>query len=69
MAWSYNRLWHLLIDRGLKKSDLIEIAQLNSSAISKMGKGQTVTMDTLGKLCQTFDCNIEDIVQYIPEEK
>lgn len=68
MAWSYNNLWHMLIDKGIKKSELIKLAHLNSTAISKMGKGFPVTMDTLGKLCQALNCNIEDIVQYVRDK-
>ena len=69
MAWSYNRLWILLINRGIKRSQLISLAGLNSSALAKMGKNQPVTMDTLGKLCQYFNCNIEDIVEFVPEDE
>lgn len=46
---------------------LVELAGLNAAAIARMGKGQTVTMDILGKLCEYFHCNVEDIVEYIPE--
>lgn len=66
MPWSYNRLWIMLIQKNLKKTDLLKIAGINSSALTKMGKNLSVTMGTLEKLCQAFQCNIEDIVEYIP---
>ena len=67
MAWSYNRLWVMLIYKGVKRTHLIELAGLNAAALAKMGKNETVSMDILGKLCEYFHCNIEDIVEYIPE--
>ena len=58
----------MLINKGLKRSQLIQLAGLNSSTIAKMGKNQPVTMDALEKLCQYFGCAIEDIVEFVPEE-
>ena len=57
----------MLIYKNLKRSQLIELAGLNASAIAKMGKSQSVSLEVLGKLCEYFHCNIEDIVEYIPE--
>ena len=67
LAWSYNRLWVMLIYKGVKRSQLIELAGLNAASIAKMGKNQPVSLDVLGKLCAYFHCKIEDIVEYIPE--
>ena len=67
MAWSYVRLWKLLLDRDMKKTDLQKAASLSSSALAKMGKKQTITMDALGRICQTLNCEVEDVVQYIRE--
>ena len=67
MPWSYNKLWIMLVNKDMNKTDLLKAAHLNSAAIAKMGKKQTVTMDTLGKICQALGCKIEDIVEYIPE--
>ena len=68
MGWSYNRLWIMLINKGMKKTDLLSQAGLNSSALAKMGKNQSVAMDNLEKLCRFFHCRIEDILEYIPDE-
>ena len=65
MSWSYNRLWKLLIDLNMKKTDLQKAANLSWSALAKMGKRETITMDALGRICQALNCEIEDIVQYI----
>lgn len=68
MAWSYNRLWIMLIEKKLKRTDLLTLAGINSYTLARMGKDQPVTLDNLGKICKAFDCNLEDIVQYIPDE-
>ena len=68
MAWSYVRLWKLLLDRDMKKTELQKAANLSSSALAKMGKKQTITMDALGRICQALDCEVEDVVQYIRED-
>ncbi len=69
MAWSYNRLWIMLIEKKLKRTDLLTLAGINSYTLARMGKDQPVTLDNLGKICKAFDCNLEDIVQYIPDEE
>lgn len=68
MAASYKKLWKMLIDRDLKKKDLALLADVSSYTITKMSKGENVTTDTLGKICKVLDCNIEDIMEFIPEE-
>ena len=62
-AFSYDKLWHRLIDLKLKKKDLQERAQLGSNVIAKMGKGGDVSTQVLRKICEALDCKIEDIVE------
>ena len=69
MAASYKKLWKMLIDKDMKKKDLAELADVSSYTITKMSKGENVTTDTLGKICKVLECNIEDIMEFIPEEK
>lgn len=68
MAISYNGLWKLLIDKNLKKVDLIEKLSI-SSTIAKMGKGDTVSMAVLKKICDYLDCDFGDIMNYIKDDK
>lgn len=68
MAWSYNRLWKLLIDKSMKKKDLMEAAHLTPNTLSQLTKNKPVAMDTLEKICTLFNCRIEDIVEFIPNE-
>lgn len=65
---SYNKLWKLLIDKGLNKKELIMLSGVSSSSIAKMTKGQNVTTDVLCKICKVLDCNFGDIMDYIKTE-
>lgn len=65
MKMSYNRLWKLLIDKGMKKSDLRKVANVSSSSLAKLGKGENVTTDVILKICDALDCRVEDIMEAI----
>lgn len=67
MKFSYNKLWKLLIDKNMIKKDLLEQANLTANTISAMGKGKSVTLETLGRICKVLNCNIGDIVDVIFE--
>ena len=67
MSWSYKPLWHQLVNRGMKKTELLKIAGINATALAKMGKNQVVTMNTLDKVCNALNCRVEDIVEHIPD--
>lgn len=69
MAVSYKKLWHLLLDRDLKKKDLKEKANLTSYVMNKLSRDETVTTNTLGKICEALNCKVEDIIDFIPEEQ
>ena len=61
MAVSYKKLWHLLLDRNMNKSDLERMAAISHYSITKMGKNQDVTTETLSKICNILDCKFDDI--------
>lgn len=63
MEISYNKLWKLLIDKGMNKTQLKDAAGLSSSTISKMGENEQVSMDSMLKICKTLNCDIGDIVE------
>lgn len=64
MGISYNGLWKLLIDKNMKKMDLVEEVGISSSTLAKLSKGEAVSMAVLEKLCQNLDCDFGDIVHY-----
>ena len=63
MAVCYNNLWKLLIDKGIKKTELKTIAGVSTNVIAKLGKNETVSMETLAKICTALDCGLDDIVE------
>ena len=67
MSVSYKKLWKILIDRDMKKADLAQMAGISSYTVTKMGKGENVTVEVLGKICRVLECNVEDIMEFIPE--
>lgn len=69
MVVSYKKLWKLLIDKEMKKKDLQALSGISWSSITKMSKGENVSMDVLMKICLTLNCDIGDIVEMIPTEK
>ena len=66
MAVSYKKLWKILIDKDLKKKDLAKLADVSTYTITKMSKGENVTVETLGKICAALNCSIDDIMEFIP---
>lgn len=69
MAVSYKRLWKLLIDKDMKKKDLCEQAGISSASITKMGRNGHVTTEILLKICTALNCQIEDIMEFVQEDK
>lgn len=65
MDVSYNKLWKLLIDKGLKKSEFAKQAGISSPTLAKMGKNQLVSMDVIVKICKFLDCSIEEVLEVV----
>lgn len=65
----YYKLFDVLNRKGLKKTDLIEIAGITSPTVAKLSKGATITSDTINKICIGLNCQPGDIMEYVPEEK
>ena len=63
MAVSYNRLWKLLIDKGMTKTEMRKAAGISTNVLAKMGKNETVSMDTLAKIVTALQCRLDDIVE------
>lgn len=68
MAVSYKKLWKLLIDYDMKKKDLSKKANISGYTIAKMSKGESVTTDTLVKICKALECNIDDIMEIVEDQ-
>lgn len=64
MSVSYNGLWKLLIDKNMKKIDLMEQVDISSSTVAKMTKGEAVSLKILEKICDELDCDFGDLIHY-----
>lgn len=68
MALSYNKLWKLLIDKGMTKTQMRLKADISTTTLAKLGKNETVSMEVLLRICKVLDCNVGDIMDVINEE-
>jgi putative transcriptional regulator len=69
MNISYKKLWIQLIERELKRTDLITLAGISGSTLAKLGKNESVKLEILMKICEALELNIGDITDFIPENK
>ncbi len=65
MKVSYKKLWKLLIDKEISQAELRKISGISSGSMTKLKKGESVSMDVLWKICSVLDCNIGDVVEFI----
>ena len=68
MAISYKKLWKLLIDREMKKKDLVALSGKSQSSVTKMGKNENVNTDVLVRICRALNCDIGDIAEIVLQE-
>lgn len=69
MAVTYKKLWHILLDRDMKKKDLQENAELTKYVMRKLSNDEAVTTDTLAKICRALNCTVDDIMEVLPENE
>ena len=68
MATSYKKLWHILVDRNMRKKDLQDLAHLTQYQMNKLARGDDITTDIVGKICTALDVKADDIMEFIPDE-
>ncbi len=68
MAVSYKKLWHLLLDRDMKKRDLERQAGISEYIVKKLTRNDNVTVEVLDKICKALDCSLDDIMELLPDE-
>lgn len=69
MAFSYNNLWKVLEEKKMNKEDLKQATGMSSATIAKLGKNENINMKSLEKICRVLECKIEDIIEFVPENK
>ena len=65
MTVSYDKLWKLLIDKKMNRTELKDAAGISFNVLAKMGRNEFVSMESLTKVCAVLDCNIGDIVDIV----
>ena len=65
MSVIYNKLWHILIDRNMKKKDLQAAAGLTNHTMLKLRNNENITTETIGKICKALDCQADDIMDFV----
>ena len=69
MAIRYNKLWKKLIDENMMKVDLRDQAGITTNALAKLGKNEHVSTQVLEKVCNVLHCEIQDIMEFVPDDK
>ena len=69
MYIDYSKLWKLLIDKNISKTELIELTGISSRVLAKLSKNQIVTTDTIARICTVLKCDVGDIMECLSEEK
>ena len=68
MKVSYNKLWKMLIDKKMNKSDLREMTKMGPNTMAKLGRDETISMDVLLRICKALNCDVGDIMEVFSEE-
>lgn len=69
MPFSYKKLWKLSIEKNLNKTQLRDKAKITNASLSRLSKGQNVSMEVLERICKTLECDISDIVEYVEKKE
>lgn len=67
LSFSYKKLWKLIIDRDMNKTQLRNLAGISSATLAKLSKNEKVSLDAIEKICKSLNCDIKDIVEYVSE--
>ena len=69
MSVCYNKLWKLLIDKNMNKTDLRLAAGITTTALAKLGKNENVNTEILAKICKVLECGVDDVMEFIPDDE
>lgn len=69
MSVTYNKLWKLMIDRDINKTQLRTQAGISTNAMAKLGKNESVQVEVLNKICKTLNCGMDNIIEFVATEE
>ena len=67
MAVRYNKLWKLLIDKGMSKTELRKQTDMSTTTLAKLGKSEPVSMDVVLRICKVLDCDVSDVMEVVKD--
>lgn len=68
MRFSYNKLFKMLIDKGIKKKELCKMSDISATSIAKLGHGSNVNTEVLWKICNALNCDVGDIMEFVRDD-
>ena len=69
MAVSYNKLWKMLIDKGMKRTELRDAVDMSTNTLSKLGKNDYISLEILDRICTYLKCDIGDVMEFVPPKE
>ena len=69
MSVCYNKLWKLLIDKNMNKTELRTATGITTTALAKLGRNENVNTESLAKICKVLGCGVDDVMEFVPEDK
>ena len=69
MAVCYKKLWKLLIDKNMNKTELRMASGITTTALAKLGRDENVNTEVLAKICKVLECGVDDVMEFIPDDK
>ena len=69
MAVSYRKLFHLMIDKGMTNSELMEKGGFSANIITRLKRDNYIALESIERICRALDCGVDDILEFIPDEK
>lgn len=68
MAVSYNKLWKLLVDKKMKRTELMELSGISTNVLAKLGRDESVSMDSIAKICKVLNCDIGEVMEITSDD-
>jgi putative transcriptional regulator len=66
MAVSYNKLWKMLIDKGMKRTELRDAVDMSTNTLARLGKNDYISLEILDRICTYLQCDIGDVMEFVP---
>ncbi|MBB5182680.1 helix-turn-helix domain-containing protein [Catenisphaera adipataccumulans] len=69
MAVSYKKLWKMLIDKEMKRTELRDAVDMSTNTLAKLGKNEYISLEMLDRICTYLNCDIGDVMEIVPSKQ